>query len=146
MNPVEQRLLFDAETGQRGDCLKCCLASILGLTYDDVPHFAAMGDDWWTAKTNWLRERGWILGSAFWSVDADDPTKLCGYTQGYWLAGVKSRRTRPDGSHLSHMVVMLDGEIAWDPHPKRADGHLGFNDGYVLRPYDPSDFVLRGAS
>jgi hypothetical protein len=139
--PVEQRLFFNAETGQRGDCLKCCLASLLELDYDDVPHFASMGDLWWIEQTNWLASRGWRIGSAWYSADPDDPTKLTGWTKGYWLAGVTSLRTRPDGSHITHQVVMRDGEIVWDPHPARADGHLGFVDAELLIPLDPAAFV-----
>jgi hypothetical protein len=145
--PVEQRLLFDAETGQRGDCLKCCFASLLELEYDDVPHFAAMGDMWWIEQTNWLRDRGWLLANAYWTTaPGSDGQRLTGYTEGYWLAGVRSLRTRPDGSNLGHTVVMLDGDLVWDPHPARADGHLGFTDGHVLRPYDPARFVLKAAA
>jgi hypothetical protein len=84
--PVEQRVFFDAATGERGDCLKCCMASLLELDYDDVPHFAAMGDRWWIEWTNWLADRGWRIGNAWYSVDLADPTKLDGWTIGYWLA------------------------------------------------------------
>ena len=146
MVPVEQREFFDEDTDSRGDCLKCCLASLLELDYEDVPHFAAMGDRWWTEWTNWLADRGWLLASAHWSTDPLDKTKLTGWTEGYWLAGVKSLRQRKDGTHINHMVVMCGGELVWDPHPARADGHLGFNDGYVLRPYDPARFVLKDAA
>lgn len=138
---VEQRLFFDAETGERGDCLKCCLATLLGLGYDDVPHFASMGDMWWIEMTNWLAAKGWRIGNAWFTPSDEDPAKLSGYTQGLWVAGVKSRRTRPDGSHISHMVVMHDAEVIWDPHPARADGHLGFETGQLLIPLDPARFV-----
>jgi hypothetical protein len=141
--PVEQRLFFDASTGERGDCLKCCIASLLELDYDDVPHFAAMGDMWWIEWTNWLAARGWQLYNAYHRVADDDPARLTGYTCGYWLASVTSRRTRPDGSNISHMILMRDGEVAWDPHPARADGHLGFTEGQILVPLDPARFVLR---
>lgn len=142
MTPVEQRLFFDAATGERGDCLKCCLASVLELDYDDVPHFAGMGDRWWIEQMNWLASRGWRYGTAHHMPDPDDPTKLAGWTQGYWLAGVKSLRTRPDGTHIGHMVVMRDNEIAWDPHPARADGHLGFEgSGWLFVPLDPARFT-----
>jgi hypothetical protein len=39
------------------------------------------------------------------------------------------------------MVVMNDGEVAWDPHPSRDDGHLGFETGELLIPLDPANFV-----
>lgn len=143
MIPVEQREFFDAASESRGDCLKCCLASLLELHYDSVPHFASMGDMWWIEMTNWLAERGWRLHNAYWTVEPDDRATLTGYTEGYWLATVKSLRQRPDGSHINHMVVMHGSEVVWDPHPARADGHLGFIDGAFLAPIDPARFTLR---
>lgn len=148
MIPVEQRLLFNAETGERGDCLKCCLATLLERGYEEVPHFAAMGDRWHLELTAWLRSEGWMIGNAWHSIDPDDPRKLNGWTTGYWLAGVVSLRTRPDGEHLGHMVLMRDGEIVWDPHPDRQAGHLGFDGtGWLLLPLDPARFTyLREAA
>lgn len=140
--PVEQRLFFNAETGDRGDCMKCCIASLLELDYEDVPHFASMGDRWWIEYTNFLASLGWRIGSAWFTASEEDATALTGYTQGYWLASVKSPRfSHPDGRPGTHMVVMRDGAIAWDPHPEREEGHLGFVDGEILVPIDPAAFV-----
>ena len=143
MIPIEQQLFYNEETGERGDCLKCCLASLLELPYEEVPHFVAMGDRWFIEEMNWLASRNWQIFQAFFTVDENDPTKLSGYTVGYWLAGVTSLRTRSDGSHISHMVVMKDNEIAFDPHPDRAQGHLGFETGEILIPVDPARFTLK---
>lgn len=144
MIPVEQERFFDEAKGERGDCLAACLASLLELDLGSVPHFAGMGERWHLELTAWLGARGWLLGSAWHTISEDDRTRLDGYSQGYWLAGVTSLRTRSDGSNISHLVVMLDGEIAWDPHPARGAGHLGFDGtGWLLRPYDPARFVLR---
>jgi len=62
-----------------GDCFKCCVASILELPYEDVPHFVAgewlvapRDSDgtvtgpparvyWMTALNDWLRSTGWAL-------------------------------------------------------------------------------------
>ena len=143
MIPVEQRLFFDGETDQRGDCLKCCIASLLELAYDEVPHFASMGDRWWIEYANFLAERGWRTANAWYSVDHADPTRLTGWQLGYWLATVESPRFRhDDGTPGLHMVLMLDGELAWDPHPERDRGHLGFVAGEMLVPLDPARFVL----
>jgi hypothetical protein len=147
LRPVEQRILFDAETGERGDCLKCCVASLLELDYEDVPHFAAMGDRWWTEYASFLATHGWRLGSAWFSVREDDPARLDGWQQGYWFATVKSPRiVKDDGTPGLHYVVMREGEVAWDPHPQREDGHLGFVAGEYLVPLDPAAFMLRPAA
>lgn len=39
MKPVHCRVLHDPENGKYGDCLRACIASLLELDADDVPHF-----------------------------------------------------------------------------------------------------------
>ena len=41
MKKVYQRIVDPA----RGDCYKCCIASILGLEYEDVPNFIEFGEE-----------------------------------------------------------------------------------------------------
>lgn len=41
-----------------------------------------------------------------------------------------------------HSVVMFGREIAWDPHPQREMGHLGFVGGYVFRVIDPARMTV----
>lgn len=160
---VEQREMWTPE-GNRGDCMKCCFASVLELDYDDVPHFAAM-EDWYGESRRWLAARGWALHGFNVAASHEDlPVAKPSITvDGYWLAGVVSRRIQNpcgvcapndrgfmlDGTPCpyckgwgktlgSHMIVMLNDEIAWDPHPRRADGHGGFTNGYFFRALDPS--------
>ena len=45
---------------------------------------------------------------------------------GYAILGAKS----PRGDY-SHAVVVLDGEVVWDPHPERAMG-LGKREDYTI--------------
>lgn len=40
MKPVFQRYHTDVTRNEFGDCLRCCIASILELQLDDVPHFS----------------------------------------------------------------------------------------------------------
>lgn len=165
MIPVEQREMWSAE-GNRGDCMKCCFASVLELEYDDVPHFAAM-EDWYGESRRWLADRGWTLHG--FSIAGRDETlpilKPRITVDGYWLAGVVSRRVQnpcggcnPEdpgfmvdgllcsycrgwGKRLgSHMVVMKGAELVWDPHPRRDLGHAGFMSGSFFRPIDPAVF------
>ena len=143
MIPVEQRKLYVAGE-QTGDCWKCCLASILELDYDDVPHFVEQeergeADSWWNATQQWLRPRGFVLAQ-FGLWGDEHPFLMFGSEQirfhftapGHWLAGVTSPRTTPEGEHISHVVVMSGSEVAWDPHPLREQGHLGFTQAFLL--------------
>ena len=42
----------DPENGQHGDCHRCCIAMILGLDKEDVPHFYDVGIDTEEANKN----------------------------------------------------------------------------------------------
>lgn len=41
MIPVQQRIIASPYAKPPGDCFKCCIASILELAYEEVPHFVA---------------------------------------------------------------------------------------------------------
>lgn len=146
MIEVEQRQLYnpDPELKQRGDCWKCCIASILELDYDDVPHFVQLEEDgeipsFWNATQTFLRDRGLVL-AYFGLWGAEQPYLMFGNEKikyhftapGHWIAGVVSPRVDADGANISHAVVMCGGDVAWDPHPRRDQGHLGYTDAYLL--------------
>lgn len=80
MIPVVQRIAASGGDGKvPGDCVKCCVASILELPYENVPHFVAYEwlvapravngmvagpperVDWFSALNDWLRSDGWAL-------------------------------------------------------------------------------------
>lgn len=70
MKPVLQRIVAAGGDGVLpGDCVKCCVASILELPYEDVPHFVARevcnADgkplEWDQGINHWLSERGYPL-------------------------------------------------------------------------------------
>jgi hypothetical protein len=154
---------------QHGDCLRATLASLFELELEAVPHFVE-SDNWWHEWQAWLAARGFRIGNAFWSVDESDPTRLNGWPgEIHWLATVKSPRGRARcsvckgaGKHRNHKpcrycdasglvpslhsVVMFGREVAWDPHPERDMGHLGFVHGYDFRAIDPARLVLREAA
>jgi hypothetical protein len=135
MKPVPQRIIGALQDDQRGDCYKCCVASILELPYEDVPHFA-MGEpnplySMFSNVNLWLRENGiplsvdgryYLAKHVQWTADdihsqydyAPQPRNL---HPGYWIAVVKSRVY----SQSQHAIVMKDGEVAFDPSPSRDD-------------------------
>src|SRR5438270_13938396 len=119
MKPIEQREPYDAEQGLTGDCWKCCLASILELPYEAVPHFVQLQEDgeiesYWNASLAFLRERGLTL-TRFGLWGKENPYLLHGSKRiryffsapGHWIASVHSPRY--DGEHV---VVMRGSSIA----------------------------------
>lgn len=55
MKKVYQRI----NDPRHGDCYKCCIAAILDLDYEDVPHFIEMGEDWLVEAQKFFREHGY---------------------------------------------------------------------------------------
>lgn len=150
MKPVKQEILGGDSTmpGVHGDCLRACVCSIFELPIRDVPHFVAE-DDWYGAFQRWIESRGFMLGSAFIRFDEDEPTRLTGHPSDgiYWIADVLSPRLkREDGTPGNHAIVMCAGEVAWDPHPQRELGHLGFTGiGFTFLAPNPARLSIRPA-
>lgn len=118
------------EDGKIGDCWRCCIAAVLGLPAEEVPHFLAdengelnHGSD---ADTQaWLNDRGYWLAYATcdggsrmafrfprWARDHKKrplpPLICCGPTE----------RSKGLGKH--HAVVMVGDQLVYDPHPSEA--------------------------
>lgn len=141
MIPVVQRIAASGGVNGRppGDCVKCCVASILEMAYEDVPHFVAgewlvtvAGSPervcWISALDNWLCVTGWALrvsrtnyhrpwpqdGSIASEFDLYDPLdrpRIVTPGMGYWIATVISENFERG----THAVVMLDGDVVHDP-------------------------------
>lgn len=115
MIPVQQRISASGGADVPGDCVKCCIASILELPYEDVPHFVAreVRDAegkalWWFEGVNhWLRERGY-------------PLRLHHWTNSLTAAEVFARR-EAIGLQPGESMPALDMYRA-SPHPDRHDG------------------------
>lgn len=144
MIPVGQRISAAGAGDTPGDCVKCCVASVLELAYEDVPHFVArevripqLGSepyaaDWFTGLNYWLRSSGWSLRAEmrkylkhplikitdeFDLYDPHDHPRHVVPGMGYWIASVLSENFE----RSTHAVVMLAGDVVHDPspHPRR---------------------------
>jgi hypothetical protein len=110
--------LHDPDKGTIGDCWRACIASILGVPAEEVPHFLKLELEelkasWITLTVEWLRERGYSLirldSAPFWVSDGF----LC------IASGMSPRGFR-------HCVVYDGFDIVHDPHPSR-DGLVDFD-------------------
>lgn len=132
MKPVEQR--------GDSDCLVACLASILEVPYEEVPQEIAVFETQHNAMVAFLKARGlltWTTG--LWGTDTpflkwgSQQIEWHFYPTGYWIAGVLSPRiVDENGEPGEHAVVMRGSKIAFDPHPRRDMGHLGFHSATVI--------------
>lgn len=123
------------ENGEIGDCWRCCIAAILRVDPQDVPHFVeASRDDPMRNTARWLRERGFLLIDAKnirtpeWDCpEAEEvPVIACGPTM----------RSKAMGEH--HAVILVQGELVYDPHPSRAGLTAICREYAVVRPALPN--------
>lgn len=111
MTPIKQTIMHDPKNGKYGNCLQACLASILDLTLDNVPHFADNDNKNWLIDMNeWLFQRNLYYFEI-------NPTKCIfdntfSIYQGYHFILGKS----PRGKFL-HQIIGKNGEKVFDPHP-----------------------------
>lgn len=141
MIPVPQRIVGSGKKGDaHGDCWKCCVASILELRYEDVPHFGA-GEwlhsnpggepyraDIYSSTDDWMKHQGWPMSivterfykpSDQWPQDPEsagplalyEPRDVPPWHRGYWIAAVLSENYEG----CTHAVVMRKNSVAFDP-------------------------------
>lgn len=124
-----------------GDCWRCCIAAILGLPAEQVPHFlqeeldSRATDDWKDCDQRtqlWLNQRGFVLARISGGYlcfdhagqDALIPVIKCG----------PSPRSRK--MHQHHAVVYVGNEMVYDPHPSNA-GLTAIMEQYLVVPVKP---------
>lgn len=124
MNPVDQQHKHDPESGSYGDCFRACVASLLCLPIEDVPHFcngpASANGEWFRHLTRWANTRGLFV------VYYEGLPDGWAEANGYGIVGGKSPR-----GDWQHAVIFRGSVLAHDPHPSR-DGIDG----------DPADLIL----
>lgn len=126
MNPVNQTYLTSEDGSTRGNCMSACLASMLELDINKVPHFAAMHEDEWSdAFHQFLYENGCrFMGTIFTEEEVKDYKGIDGYVM---VAGKSPRTFAKNG----HAVIYKDGKFFFDPHPSK-EGIVEFEFGYMI--------------
>lgn len=148
MKKVYQRIIDP----QKGDCFKCCIASLLELDYDEVPNFVEE-QHWFSAAMKFCKEHGYDLSyQSYYNPNLnylEDPTYGCFKpwnldgtyhldklgreegVDGLFLAGVYSPRYTKAGEHPIchlHCVIIDKGcNIVFDPQKE--------NEGILEYPY-----------
>lgn len=113
---VDQQILADNDNGIFGDCMRACIASLLGLSAEAVPHFLEEGNasKYHKRIADFLDARGLMLLE----IPALDYNRLkWNHHQGdlYHLMSGPS----PRGKGMYHSVVGKNGVVWFDPHPSR---------------------------
>lgn len=129
MREITQTILGNdlAELGSDkvpGNCVQACVAAVLDLPLDAVPHFVLFV--WWDhALRLWLRGLGLDH-----TTTAAPKGESIAIPDGWSLVGGPSPRL----ANGQHMCVAYDGEIVWDPHPSR-DGLPSVADYLVIHEW-----------
>ena len=134
MIPVHSRTKHNPVEDVWGDCYKCCIASILELSYEAVPHFYKNGLNGDPKEVQdeidkWFFERGIpkIVVHFLPHEDDEGPAHVLNYMQNvnpnfYYVLNGQSCV-----SGVGHSVVCLGSEIVFDStgsgvtHPDEAD-------------------------
>src|SRR5687768_17502092 len=119
MKPVDQVVLHDPTNNQFGDCFRACVASLLEVPAEHVPHFLHDGNE---AQFNHrvsaflasrglfaltIPARGWNLAELLGTMGVGDVYHV--------ISGVS-----PRFPGQKHAVVGINGQFAHDPHPDRS--------------------------
>lgn len=119
MTPHIQLFRHDPANGVMGDCYRTCVACLLDLQPEDVPHVVQSMDDGeaCTARMNeWLAGRGLKFIPMGWPSDQmameDALLVASAFSPGtaFLFSGTSPRGT-------DHVTIARDGEIVHDPHP-----------------------------
>ncbi len=116
MIPVMQTLFPEEGNPLRGNCFASCLASLLEMKLEEVPHVMEYED--WRERTNeWLAKFG--LGSVEVRIDTDE---ACLYPIPPGMFVVVTGKTVRHESRLHSVIAKtMSGGCTWeylhDPHP-----------------------------
>lgn len=113
-------------SSDRGNCFPSCLASILEIGLEDIPQTPRVG--YYEEYLPFLATLNLTLVFVTQMATAD--LEACGY----YLIGAAS----PRFPGVLHAVVGKSGQIAWDPHPLRAQGVGAIADYMFLTQLDPA--------
>lgn len=118
----KQKLLV--ENGEVGDCWRCCIAAILQIPAEEVPHFVEIAikeqcDGTDPLTQSWLNARGyWFVSMRFGPLYCPRRFGDSAYQPFPYIASGPSVRSKTE--HDLHAVVMADDQLLYDPHPSDA--------------------------
>jgi len=128
---LNQTTLHNPPT-ERGNCTEACLASLFGVSIEEIGTFHNQDGD---VRVFWERFEAAIARFGCYAVRFDVKPPQTGWVfDGYYLAGGDTARG------TKHCVVMLDGELAHDPHPSKA-GLTKVDHCHLIVPLDPAVVV-----
>lgn len=130
---IDQTILA-GDPKRPGNCVAACVATLVGVPLDQVPHFiefgivygdsedvgaVSTGNNWWAMLLGYLAAKG------YWPVELEALTDA--ETDEFLLVAGMSPRG------LLHQVIYRGDRLWHDPHPSR-DGVLDVREVLAVRP------------
>ncbi len=148
MKPVNSSIKHDPDNGLYGDCFRACIASVLEMELEEVPHFydGFDGDMDGDAEykinhaKNWVRNNtDYILSDIPILMKDQDGKEYSLYDASNFLrrefSGVHVILTGKSGAgDFNHSVVALNGRVVHDPNGSGVVGPCVKLDGEVQQP------------
>lgn len=139
MRRVDQTI-FVEDPKKKGNCVAACVATVLGLPLDSVPHFIEFGIEFGDSDDvkegvssghHWLAMMlGFFAGQGLWLVELEQVTDA--------EAGEVVLVAGPSPRGVMHQVLYRDGVLWHDPHPSR-DGVLEIREVLAVRSHTGFD-------
>ena len=102
--PMRQRVVAFGEDGKVGDCVRCCVAMLLGRPYEEVPHFVEEElqgkGNWFERLGRWMSREGYpVRLTSSYEMDPEAPAEPGDWNGFRWSAepaastrGIEGRR------------------------------------------------------
>jgi hypothetical protein len=119
MRLQKQAYLHDPSNGIFGDCYRTCLACILDMDRDDVPHYVTTMDPVeWAENVQpkydaWLAELG--LQELAIPVHDADLEQILNFHKTRSVQATVAMLTGKSSSGCNHVVIVTNGQIVHDP-------------------------------
>ncbi len=118
VNGTPERVLHGPLLDMRtdNDCMRCCLAMVTGLPYEDVPDFVHEHPlaEVPSVMARWFDACGWSMVEVHATDDGEIMPTTFGAPGGLWIGGGSTLRG------TMHATVWRGTEMVHDPHPSRA--------------------------
>ncbi len=145
--PIKQRILASDERndghndqGILGDCLRACIAGMLQIPYEAVPHFTVYRN-WYEVMRLWARQFDGDFGC--FEPQPGRGIRHC-FDDGWGPNVLIASGRSPRGPWLHSVLVDRRMRIVHDPHPS-GDGLAGRIQDVITwcAPYQPAPYLLQ---
>ena len=130
---VDMSILHNPDKGEYGDCFRACIASLLEMNIQNVPHFLD-GENpykWYEELSEWLGNMGLAYFEYPISEQGIDKWKelfkSIGVPVYHEICGASPR------GNFNHSVIGCNGQVIFDPHPSRSGLETISSYGFIIK-------------